>query len=133
MNRFSSLEERLGLLVLLVVGLREAVMVHSRRCSDLESTVRLFLPRPRISGRGNVVDDATLTGLHVVDALEYTVVIADGSVVKASPFSHPRLFKSLNGGGGAFGIVLSVVFRGSSHFVQSERISTYSAVVLSSS
>jgi FAD/FMN-containing dehydrogenase len=37
------------------------------------------------------------------------VVTADGSIVKASPFSNPTLFIALRGGGSAFGVVLEVV------------------------
>lgn len=62
--------------------------------------------------------------MRLIDVLEYTVVIATGAILKASPYSHPRLFKSLNGGGGAFGIVVSVVFRGGHCRFEQGRIST---------
>ncbi|GJJ09905.1 hypothetical protein Clacol_004129 [Clathrus columnatus] len=49
-----------------------------------------------------------LTGKHgqvVGNILKMTVVLADGSIVKASANSHPNLFWGLRGGGGNFGVM----------------------------
>lgn len=47
-------------------------------------------------------------GLGVDHVKSFRVVLSDGSLVVASPDSHPDLFWALCGGGGAFGIVTEV-------------------------
>jgi hypothetical protein len=45
------------------------------------------------------------------NVLEFEVVLADASIVKASPTENPDLFAALKGGGSSFGIVTNFVLR----------------------
>lgn len=54
---------------------------------------------------------APFLGLACDNILEFSIVLASGELIKVSEFSHPDLFRSLKGGGGAFGAVVEVVLK----------------------
>jgi FAD/FMN-containing dehydrogenase len=50
-------------------------------------------------------------GLSINNLLETEVILADGSLVKASAKENPDLYWALRGGGGNFGVVISFLFK----------------------
>jgi FAD/FMN-containing dehydrogenase len=59
-------------------------------------------------GIGWMVREVGLTVDHLLAA---DVVLADGTLVRASEEQHPDLFWAIRGGGGNFGVVVSLLFR----------------------
>ncbi|TFY56223.1 hypothetical protein EVG20_g9013 [Dentipellis fragilis] len=50
-------------------------------------------------------------GLAADNAIEYQIVIANGSLITANEFSHPDLFWAIRGGGGgSWGVIVSATF-----------------------
>ncbi|GJN91231.1 hypothetical protein Rhopal_004249-T1 [Rhodotorula paludigena] len=45
------------------------------------------------------------------NVLEFTVVIANGTIIRCSPYQHPTLFTALRGGGSAFAVATEVAFK----------------------
>lgn len=55
---------------------------------------------------------APLLGLAADNVLEFTLVIANGSIITASRHSNPSLFESLLGGGASsYGVILETIFK----------------------
>jgi len=50
-------------------------------------------------------------GLAVDNVLQYTVVLADGTVVNASACTQPDLFWAMRGGGAGFGVLVATTYR----------------------
>lgn len=50
-------------------------------------------------------------GLAVDNVLQYVVVLANGTLVTASPCSHPDLFWAMRGGGAGFGVLVATTYR----------------------
>lgn len=49
--------------------------------------------------------------LFLADVLEFTVVTANGTILRCSPYQYPTLFTALRGGGSAFAVVLETAFK----------------------
>ncbi|GAA5864150.1 hypothetical protein JCM1840_000717 [Sporobolomyces johnsonii] len=54
---------------------------------------------------------APLHGLAADNVLEFTVVTANGTILRTSPFQHPSLFIALRGGGCSYAVVVETVFK----------------------
>ncbi|GAA6009290.1 hypothetical protein JCM10207_004337 [Rhodosporidiobolus poonsookiae] len=54
---------------------------------------------------------APLHGLAADNVLEFTVVTANGTLLRTSPYQQPTLFTALRGGGSSFAVVVETVFR----------------------
>ncbi|GEM07954.1 FAD linked oxidase [Rhodotorula toruloides] len=54
---------------------------------------------------------APLHGLAADNVLEFTVVTANGTILRCSPYQHSTLFTALRGGGSAFAVVLETAFK----------------------
>ncbi|BGP00262.1 hypothetical protein NBRC10513v2_004487 [Rhodotorula toruloides] len=54
---------------------------------------------------------APLHGLAADNVLEFTVVTANGTILRCSPYQYPTLFTALRGGGSAFAVVLETAFK----------------------
>ncbi|CDR41758.1 hypothetical protein NBRC10512_000926 [Rhodotorula toruloides] len=54
---------------------------------------------------------APLHGLAADNVLEFTVVTANGTILRCSPYQNPTLFTALRGGGSSFCVVLETAFK----------------------
>ncbi|GAA5962001.1 hypothetical protein JCM21900_002793 [Sporobolomyces salmonicolor] len=50
-------------------------------------------------------------GLAADNVLEFTVVTANGTIFRTSPFQHPSLFIALRGGGSSYAVVVETVYK----------------------
>jgi FAD/FMN-containing dehydrogenase len=88
-----------------------AALYHrlGRRTMTLGSCPSVGMSGLMLGGGFNAM--SRVHGLAIDALTEVEVVLADGSIVLASPRERPELFWALRGGGGGFGIVTRMTFR----------------------